>query len=922
MKKILFAAMLSFCYAMTGVENSENLNFNLENKNLKVSNGKDHIIIGSRILVVKTGWEKVYFSMGINKLIMNESATSAQNKLMLSSVPDSKDDFVLNEYSVEKNNNALKIVLRGLPRNDISALIEHSAMVIPKYLIEGAEYTAVLANGSTVNGKIGMPDKFELINSFRQVTFKTVIGELGIKVDEGEPLCLKDRRVKTFMGYSCFWIGMGGPLKKNEEFRQSISLSLNPDIKPAESKPLPEISGESKNIEVDKICDLSKLNDKIPLIPSIKEKTEMEGKFYIPSKEDVISIVTDSKNEDVQKLKRAAERIFRSEMNIPVKADITISVADKAKTAEGVKNAKGISLIVSDDASIPPVADAYTMLIDENGILIKAKNPRGAFYGIQTARMLFNEGKFLAVKIKDWPDFAFRGLHLLADEDSLQFHSQIIKNVMVPLKMNHIVFEVEYAKWDSLKKLHRPWGMSKDDMKKLKDIADENFIEITPLFQTLGHCEWLFADNQNIDWAEDKDNPYAYDVSNPEVYKFMARVLDEVTDLFKPRYLHIGHDEVVIRGTYPCRDYNVKKGIAKLLYDDVMWYHSYAKTKNMKIMMWHDMLVGKDETSKGPGFADELKTRGVRDLLPKDIVIADWQYQASETFPEINALTKEGFEVIGSTWNEPGNLQKFSAYAKGKIPGMLHTTWTGYNGNKIALEKYFDQIAAYVKAGECFWDVDGALKNSYDPGKILVNMMSGKEKNAGPVKGKLIDISGKANTVFAPDSFGVEKFPLDPADFGGVMFKIASRNNCPAAIALKSRKMPGFPEKIEGITVDSYASSIYFLHFTYSDSQGETAKYKIKNASGQEYEIPVINNRNIGSILGADQNYYLSKMPVYEWKHNGLSGRIYIMEWKNPEPEKKIESISIISGNQINSIYLMGLSVAQYTPDNKKVSGK
>ena len=145
---------------------------------------------------------------------------------------------------------------------------------------------------------------------------------------------------------------------------------------------------------------------------------------------------------------------------------------------------------------------------------------------------------------------------------------------------------------------------TKDGLHDFLKVCDDNYIEVIPLFQTLGHLEWFFQNGQNLEMAEDPATPYAYNVSHPGVYPAMDAILDEVIEVFKPKYVHIGHDEIDMIGRFPYQPENVKRGLVDVVYSDIMHYYDYLKKRGIGVMMWHDMIVTKTECPyNGPACA-------------------------------------------------------------------------------------------------------------------------------------------------------------------------------------------------------------------------------------------------------------------------------------------------------------------------------
>lgn len=85
--------------------------------------------------------------------------------------------------------------------------------------------------------------------------------------------------------------------------------------------------------------------------------------------------------------------------------------------------------------------EEYLLKVNENGVEINASDKSGAYYGLQTVRMLgrFDEGKneIPYVEIADKPQFKWRGIHL--DESRHFFGMDCVKSLlddMFRLKLN------------------------------------------------------------------------------------------------------------------------------------------------------------------------------------------------------------------------------------------------------------------------------------------------------------------------------------------------------------------------------------------------------------------------------------------------------------------------------------------------------
>lgn len=113
-------------------------------------------------------------------------------------------------------------------------------------------------------------------------------------------------------------------------------------------------------------------------------------------------------------------------------------------------------------------------------------------------------------------------------------------------------------------------------------------IEIIPECPTLSHSDYICLAYPAL--AERNNDPYpdTYCPSNPDSYRVVFDILDEVIDVFAPRQINIGHDECYTIGVCErCRD----KDIARLYADDVAMIKDYLYAKGVGTMMWGEKLL-------------------------------------------------------------------------------------------------------------------------------------------------------------------------------------------------------------------------------------------------------------------------------------------------------------------------------------------
>ncbi|MCX7919279.1 MAG: family 20 glycosylhydrolase [bacterium] len=557
-----------------------------------------------------------------------------------------------------------------------------------------------------------------------------------------------------------------------------------------------------------------------------------------------------------------------------------------------------------------PGEQGYILRVTKEYAIIAGSDPLGTYYGTQSFKQLLRQHHDFSLVAKgaeifDKPQFKYRCIHLLADKDSIWFHTRLIDRVFSRYKINHIVYEVEQGiQWESVPEVNQPAAITKSEFKKVLQCAKDHFITVTPLVQTLGHLEFVFRAKKNLEFVEDSAMPYAYCPLNPKSYEFIFKMIDEAIDLFdKPEYLHIGHDEFEMRGTFPVHEECKKVGLVDLYYLDTLKLYEHLKQKGVKTMMWGDILLKEKFKSK-------------IDTLPKDIVIADWHYAPKTVYPSIDFYQEHGFRTIGCTWYIPKNIEGFSQYcAKKNAYGMMQTTWTGYFGNATALEKEFKQIYAYILAADYFWSPLPKKLDElpYDPAQLLRERYNEPTKLLKPQPGILFDLSSYCNVslIDSQDTLGflgygqgndLSRLAMLGQDSAVrledcVMYTISKIGDTPAGLMLKG---PGiaesFPEKISGIPIKQKLSRIAFLHTTGwpANPESKIGQYIINYQDGTKSFVDLKYGINIHSWL---DNVSPPQLSV-AWKGKLRDGkritiRSYI--WWNPYPEKEISTIDFVA---------------------------
>jgi hypothetical protein len=246
---------------------------------------------------------------------------------------------------------------------------------------------------------------------------------------------------------------------------------------------------------------------------------------------------------------------------------------------------------------------------------------------------------------------------------------------------NLIIVQIANSvRFDRGSQVLRPGAWSKEAFADFVEFARAQGIEVIPEIKLLTHQEKFFVNRH----PSLMYNSVTYDPRQEGVYDEVLPLFDEIISVSHPKAIHIGHDEVA-----GFKRWSRKKWLepgedvlpAELFKRDVLRLHEYLEEQGVETWMWGDMLIAPDEfpamLSKHfhgtlPGYGKSL-----RESLPRDIVVCDWHYEDDQlTFPSIEAVRKDGFRVVGATFENEQTVRNFSRYAaENGADGMIATTW-------------------------------------------------------------------------------------------------------------------------------------------------------------------------------------------------------------------------------------------------------
>ncbi len=356
-------------------------------------------------------------------------------------------------------------------------------------------------------------------------------------------------------------------------------------------------------------------------------------------------------------------------------------------------------------------AESYSLTVSNAGIRLSADGVRGAFYGIQTLRQIFEHDVIPCCEIEDAPDMEYRG-----------FYHDVTRGKVPKLEtLKWLIDQLAYCKYNSLQlyiehayefneykdSIERTGFLTAEEMRALDAYCIENFIDFIPSLATFGHLYELLekprykhlAEVENyqsdkIAWRERAEH-HTIDPTNPESFELIKSLLDQYIPLFSSGKFNICCDET----------FDLKNGRHKdqdpgeLYIRFVNKIIDYVKSRGKQVMMWGDILLEHPER--------------VHDLSD-DVILLTWDYAS---FPRISHV--ERFFSLGRTqivcpgssaWGRllehmPGALSNIrhmvnAAHVYGAY-GMLMTNW-GDIGNPATIRL---SACSLFFAGAKSWNV-------------------------------------------------------------------------------------------------------------------------------------------------------------------------------------------------------------------------
>jgi len=512
--------------------------------------------------------------------------------------------------------------------------------------------------------------------------------------------------------------------------------------------------------------------------------------------------------------------------------------------------------------------EAYALEILTNEINLYADTNRGFIYAVSTLKQLIS-GRFVSrLVIFDRPDKKIRGYRVyIPGADSIDAFKKMIDK-LIYYKYNSVIIEVggamEYEKhpeinkkwvefctevhkgpeeskriqeqtfWWAKNSIHADNGdggyVTKAQMRDIVEYCREREIEVIPEVPSLSHSDYIVMAHPDINERVEDTYPDTYCPSNPKSYEILFDIIDEVSEVFKPKYMNIGHDEVY---TLALCDRCKGKNPVDLYVGDIIKINEYLKTKNITAIMWCEKMFEKEFEGRPAGGAADPE-KGIPELvgcvgrIPKDIMLLQWYWRLCD-YEDEKKILDLGYKMLYGNFNALLNKE----YRKriGAIEGGFVSNWGSIREEYMQRNLQNFSIAA---TAHIFWS---HTYDNCDEAYVL-------EKTAKELSSRYAD------------------------GLGNEIIKVKHTTNL-------DKEQPLFYDGVY-IVPEDWILGYYVIRYTDGTTQKLPVNYGYNiGCSGWE-----IHGENVKKLYGAAK-------PIEE------NGKIYYeASYKNPYPQKQVECIN------------------------------
>jgi len=261
-------------------------------------------------------------------------------------------------------------------------------------------------------------------------------------------------------------------------------------------------------------------------------------------------------------------------------------------------------------------------------------------------------------------------------------------------------------------------------------------IEIIPLQNCFGHCEYILRHNRYWGLRENsKDPSQVCPLKVREAVPIFTEIFREVAALHPSKYFHIGGDETYLLGSCKeCMVVTEKEGKSRLFVDYVKAMSKIVIDMGKTPVIWADIIL------KYPEALAEL---------PRELIFVDWNYGwEPNRFGNLENLFEAGVKMWGAS-----SLRS--------SPDNQYLTQWEKHFNNLTVFIPFARKAGYTGMIQTSWSTGGTYGFHYDTGHEIINMQPIRQ--VYPMSGFNVLIDAYCQAVNSNEPVNGHKFAVDYA---------------------------------------------------------------------------------------------------------------------------------------------------------------
>jgi hypothetical protein len=318
------------------------------------------------------------------------------------------------------------------------------------------------------------------------------------------------------------------------------------------------------------------------------------------------------------------------------------------------------TVVCSDSAPNHP--EGYAITIDPQGVRIEFREASGLRMALATMRQILRQyGRRLpCLVIRDWPDFARRGVMLDISRGRVPKLETLLKLAgrLADFKLNELQLYTEHTfAYSKHKSVWQGWGaLTGDEIRQLDARCQQLGIDLVPNQNSFGHLQH-FLEQPRLKKLAEVSRPYADDggefvrrpstlaPNHPGTLPFLRGLYDELLPNFSSQYFNVGCDETWDLGRGQSKKLCAAKGQGRVYLDFLKKIHQEVSARGKNMMFWGDIIL------KYPKLIPDLASFGVppsggsadsRQRPPEggtpNLVALNWGYEADHPFDREAAL--------------------------------------------------------------------------------------------------------------------------------------------------------------------------------------------------------------------------------------------------------------------------------------------